>query len=41
MMKVRMREWREAYYHYSDRNPAEWNITVDKNVSRNRTKFDV
>ena len=28
------------YYHYSDRNPAEWNITVDKNVSRNRTKID-
>ena len=28
------------YYKYSDRNPAEWNITVDKNVSRNRTNID-
>jgi len=28
------------YYRYSDRNPAEWNITIDKNVSRNRTKID-
>lgn len=28
------------YYHYSDRNPAEWNITIDKNTSRNRTKID-
>jgi len=28
------------YYRYSDRNPAEWNITIDKNISRNRTKID-
>ena len=28
------------YYRYNDRNPAEWNITIDKNVSRNRTKID-
>lgn len=28
------------YYKYSDRNPAEWNITVDKNTSRQRTKID-
>ena len=28
------------YYHYSDRNPAEWSITIDKNVSRNRTNID-
>lgn len=28
------------YYMYSDRNPAEWNITIDKNVSRQRTKID-
>lgn len=28
------------YYHYSDRNPAEWNISIDKNVSRNRTNID-
>ena len=28
------------YYCYSDRNPAEWNITIDKNVSRNRTNID-
>lgn len=28
------------YYQYSDRNPAEWNITIDKNVSRSRTKID-
>ena len=28
------------YYGYSDRNPAEWNITIDKNVSRQRTKID-
>ena len=28
------------YYRYSDRNPAEWNITINKNVSRNRTKID-
>ena len=28
------------YYKYSDRNPAEWNITVDKNTSRQRTNID-
>lgn len=28
------------YYGYSDRNPAEWHITLDKNVSRQRTKID-
>ena len=28
------------YYKYNDRNPAEWNITVDKNTSRRRTKID-
>ncbi len=28
------------YYRYSDRNPAEWNITIDKNTSRKRTNID-
>lgn len=28
------------HYGYSDRSPAEWNITIDKNVSRNRTNID-
>ena len=28
------------YYQYSDRNPAEWNITIDKNASRSRTDID-
>ena len=28
------------YYRYSDRNPAEWNIAIDKNASRQRTKID-
>jgi len=28
------------YYRYSDRNPPEWNITIDKNTSRQRTKVD-
>lgn len=28
------------YYQYSDRTPAEWNITIDKNVSRSRTSID-
>lgn len=28
------------YYQYSDRNPAEWSITIDKNVSRTRTNID-
>ena len=29
------------YYQYSDRNPAEWNITIDKNVARSRTKHRI
>ena len=29
-----------SFYKYSDRNPAEWNITVDKNTSRQRTNID-
>ena len=28
------------YYGYSDRNPAEWNIAIDKNASRQRTRID-
>lgn len=28
------------YYRYSDRNPAEWNIAINKNASRQRTKID-
>lgn len=28
------------YYRYSDRNPSEWNITIDKNVSRKRANID-
>lgn len=28
------------FYKYNDRNPAEWNITVDKNTSRQRTNID-
>ena len=28
------------YYRYSDRNPTEWNIAIDKNVSRQRTKIE-
>ncbi|MDC7290244.1 type IV toxin-antitoxin system AbiEi family antitoxin domain-containing protein [Blautia schinkii] len=28
------------YYRYSDRNPVEWNIAIDKNTSRHRTKID-
>ena len=28
------------YYKYSDRNPAEWNLAIDKNSSRQRTKID-
>ncbi len=28
------------YYGYSDRTPAEWNFTIDKNVSRQRTILD-
>ncbi|MCD7854108.1 MAG: type IV toxin-antitoxin system AbiEi family antitoxin domain-containing protein [Clostridiales bacterium] len=28
------------YYKYSDRNPAEWNFAIDRNVSKLRTKID-
>lgn len=28
------------YYKYSDRNPAGWHITMDKNASRKRTQID-
>ena len=28
------------YYGYSDRNPAEWNIAIDKNASRQRTRIE-
>lgn len=28
------------YYQYSDRSPAEWNIAIDKNASRQRFKID-
>lgn len=28
------------YYEYSDRNPAEWHITIDKNASRQRIQID-
>ncbi len=28
------------YYKYSDRNPAEWNIAIDKNVAKQRTNID-
>lgn len=28
------------YYGYSDRNPVEWNIAIDKNASRQRTKVE-
>lgn len=28
------------YYKYSDRNPAEWHITIDKNTSRQRTQVE-
>ena len=28
------------YYRYSDRNPAEWNFAINKNVSKQRTKID-
>lgn len=28
------------YYKYSDRNPHEWNIAIDKNTSRKRTQID-
>ena len=29
------------YYGYSDRNPAEWNIAIDKNTSRQRTRISL
>ena len=28
------------YYGYSDRNPAEWHLAIDKNVSKQRVKID-
>lgn len=28
------------YYKYSDRNPTEWHITIDKNTSRQRTQIE-
>ena len=28
------------YYRYSDRSPAEWNLALSKNVSKERTKMD-
>ncbi|MCI8549819.1 MAG: hypothetical protein HFI68_04370 [Lachnospiraceae bacterium] len=28
------------YYRYSDRNPGRWNIAIDKNTSRQRTKIE-
>jgi len=28
------------YYRYSERNPAQWNFAIDKNVSKQRTKID-
>ena len=28
------------HYKYSDRNPFEWNIAIDKNASRQRTQID-
>ena len=28
------------YYKYSDRTPAEWHITIDKNTSRQRTQIE-
>ncbi len=28
------------HYGYSDRNPAEWHIAIDKNASRQRAKID-
>lgn len=28
------------HYGYSDRNPVAWNIAIDKNASRQRTKVD-
>lgn len=28
------------YYKYSDRNPMEWNFSIDKNISKLRTNVD-
>lgn len=28
------------YYRYSDKKPAEWNIAINKNISRRRTKVE-
>ena len=28
------------YYKYSDRNPAEWNFAIDRNVSKLRTNIE-
>lgn len=28
------------YYGYSDRNPAQWNLALNKNVSKERTRMD-
>ncbi len=28
------------YYSYSDRNPIQWHITIDKNASRRRTNIE-
>lgn len=28
------------YYKYSDRNPTEWNFSIDKNISKLRTNVD-
>ena len=28
------------YYRYSDHSPAQWNIALDKNVSKERTRID-
>ncbi|MCH5213449.1 MAG: type IV toxin-antitoxin system AbiEi family antitoxin domain-containing protein [Oscillospiraceae bacterium] len=28
------------HYEYSDRNPSEWNIAINKNTSRQRTQID-
>lgn len=27
------------HYKYNDRNPSEWNIAIDKNISRQRTQI--
>lgn len=28
------------YYKYSERNPAEWHITIEKNTLRQRTQIE-